>query len=121
MKHVSALAFVEGTIDEYLWHWKYRERKYKHEQRSLFCGALGFLTAGLVALYVGSIVFAVALLAIAAFFHRGSSQKELMGDMMKEHYYLAWFIAAQQASDSLRDTLDPAQAATGIRSVSETR
>jgi len=55
--------------------------------------------AGLVTLYFGFTVAAVALFAIGIFFGRGASRYDLMVDLMKEHYYLAMFIADQREDD----------------------
>lgn len=65
----------------------------------LFKVSIGCCIAGLVVLYFGFTVFAVALLAIGAFCLSGSSYSLLMQGMMDEQYYLAQFIATQRAGD----------------------
>lgn len=98
----SHLVFENYTIGEYISHWEHRKRTYEHYKEALSYGAPIFLVAGLVALYFDFTVFAVALLAIGALMQQDSSKKDLMVDVMKEHYYLARFIATQQSSKPVK-------------------
>ena len=86
-------------LGEYLSSHQYRKQNLEPYGPLLFKVSIGFCIAGLVVLYFGFTVFAVALLAIGAFFHSGSSFSQLKRDMMDEQYYLAQFIAAQHAGD----------------------
>src|SRR5438094_813356 len=86
------------TFADYTLAWEYRERTYKQYKVALFYATLGFLAAGLLALYFGLTVFAVALLAIGTIFGLGSFHNDLMEDVIKEQYYMARLIN-QQTSD----------------------
>jgi hypothetical protein len=75
------------------------QRNCRQHQQALFYAALVLLATGLVTLYFGFTVVAVAVLAMGAFFGQGSCNYELKEDLMKEQHYLARFIAAQLTSD----------------------
>lgn len=87
------------TIDEYVRDHKIRKEKYRVEGAVFFNGAIGLLVAGLVALYFGFSILAVALLVIGAIFYSSSIHSQLMKDVMTEQYHLAQFVAVQHALD----------------------
>lgn len=95
----SFLVMKDYTSDDYLRGLAGRKQKHETEGPLFFKVAIGFCASGLVMLYFGFTVLAVALLAIAVFFKSGSSHSLLMQEMEDEQYYLAQFIAAQQARD----------------------
>ena len=90
---------MDNTIQEYMSNWEYRRTNYARYIPVLFYAALGMTAAGLVMLSFDSIVVAVVLLATAAFFVQGCFHNLLMVDIMKEHSYLAKFIADQRETD----------------------
>ena len=95
----SFLVMKDYTSDDYLRALAGRKQKHGTEGPLFFKVAIGFCVAGLVMLYFGFTVLAVALLVIAAFFQSGSSHSLLMRDVLDEQYYLAQVIAAQHALD----------------------